>query len=395
MLTTPTNDQLRNADLAHLAQVLKSQELRRHDVLVPFGEMKMNDDGTLVVPYSEPSGVDAEGNPTEEWGFWNLHLNQYASGQFAQKLDIPVDYWRRMFEQDSAHLAATNANHWLARRAKAHPGASLMLRTFLGDEAHPGYVRAVVSDRFFAWDNVDVLVAIKQGIDEAGISVSLDPKDGGGIDLTDQRMYLRIVAPEITRAAEDVLANYRSPFDGRTGKELPLISAGLVVTNSDVGAGAFQISPRIVVQVCRNGMTRAMDVFRKVHLGGTAESGVVDWSADTQEKRLAVIKAETRDAVTTFLSEGYIERTINEMRAAAGVKISEPEATIKVVAKKLAYTEAVRTSILDCFIKGGDLSALGVGQAVTAAAQIQTDPEMAAKMESDFFAAVSVAVASA
>jgi hypothetical protein len=270
-----------------------------------------------------------------------------------------------------------------------------MLRTLAADDTHDGFVRAVVSDRFFAWDNIDLLIAIKEGLDEAGIAVSLDPKDGGGIDLTDTRMYLRIVAPQITAMAEDILANYRSPWDGRSGKDLPVISAGLVVSNSDVGAGAATIMPRIVVQVCRNGMTRAMDVFRKVHLGGTADSGVVDWSADTQEKRLAVIKAETRDAVTTFLSPAYLERTIDSMRAAAGVKIAEPEATIKIVAKKMSYTEAVRTSILDAFIKGGDLTALGVGQAVTAAAQVQTDADIAAKLEADFFAVLEVAAANA
>jgi len=68
-------------------------------------------------------------------------------------------------------------------------------------------------------------------------------------------MYVRVVCEQVRVLAPAMLAGYRSPFTGAAGAENPVVFAGFVLTNSETGCGAFTLTPRLVVQVCRNGMT--------------------------------------------------------------------------------------------------------------------------------------------
>ena len=106
--------------------------------------------------------------------------------------------------------------------------------------------------------------------------------------------------------APALLAGYRSPFTGASGADNPVVFAGFVITNSETGCGAFTLTPRLVVQVCRNGMTITRDALRAVHLGERLEEGAVTWSDNTRDKTLALITAKTTDAVTAYLDPGYV-----------------------------------------------------------------------------------------
>ena len=137
-------------------------------------------------------------------------------------------------------------------------------------------------------------------------------------------LYARVVAPSVGAIAPALLAGYRSPFGGRTyvpgsswtpeqaraaatrdsrghqpGSE-PVLFAGFVISNSEVGDGARSITPRIVAEICGNGLQIAADVTRAIHLGSRQEQGIVRYSADTRDKELALITARARDAVARF-----------------------------------------------------------------------------------------------
>ena len=73
-----------------------------------------------------------------------------------------------------------------------------------------GVARAVLSDSYKVIDNLDALMATLDGIRQAGIEVVFD-----GLDLTERRLYARVVAPQIRALAPALLAGYRSPFGGR------------------------------------------------------------------------------------------------------------------------------------------------------------------------------------
>jgi hypothetical protein len=161
-----------------------------------------------------------------------------------------------------------------------------------------------------------------------------------------------------------------------------VVFSGFVLTNSETGCGAFTLTPRLVVQVCRNGMTITRDAMRAVHLGERLEEGVISWSGTTLDKTLALITAKTADAVAAFLDPGYVQRTVGEMERNAGHPVADPEEAIRVISQRLRFTNTQQHDILAHFIRGGDVTAGGVMHAVTSAAQVQDDADIAFEMES-------------
>ena len=73
--------------------------------------------------------------------------------------------------------------------------------------------------------------------------------------------------------APALLAGYRTPFTGAAGADNPVVFAGFVITNSETGCGAFTLTPRLVVQVCRNGMTITRDAHARGAPGRAAGRG--------------------------------------------------------------------------------------------------------------------------
>ncbi|MFE7961230.1 hypothetical protein [Streptomyces sp. NPDC057413] len=172
-----------------------------------------------------------------------------------------------------------------------------------------------------------------------------------------------------------------------------MISAGFVITNSEVGSGAYTITPRAVIQVCRNGLTETKDVMRAVHLGGKHDEGVVSWSGQTQRKTLELITSKTADAVRTFLSREYVEAKVRRVEAAAGKALAEPTKTIEHVAKSLSIGTEAKDMILSHFIRGGQMTAGGVMNAVTSTAQTLTDADQAAALQALALPALTAAAA--
>jgi hypothetical protein len=287
----------------------------------------------------------------------------------AGKLGIPAAYLWRLRDEHPA-LYDANVNGWLARADKSY-----LVRCLRADNGG-GIARAFLSSGFKMIDNLDVLMAALDGLRQSGVPAQID-----GCDLTPRRMYVRVVSPAVRALAPGLLAGYRSPFTGQSGADNPVVFAGWVLSNSETGCGAFTITPRLVVQVCRNGMTITKDALRAVHLGGRLEDGVIRWSHETQQRNLDLITAQARDAVTTFLDTKYVEKKLAEMSEAAGQLVADPQETIEIISQRLRFTDEQQKTILNHFIRGGDLSAGGVMQAVTSTAQTLTDADAAHEME--------------
>jgi hypothetical protein len=194
---------------------------------------------------------------------------------------------------------------------------------------------------------------------------------------------VRVYSEQIAVQSPLLLGDYRSPYSGNSGKDLPMIWAGFEVSNSEVGHGAFSIAPRALFQVCTNGMTWKTQAIRAQHLGGQLPAGEIAWSEETQRKNLALIEAKAGDAVRTFLDAEWLQRQVTKMEQAAGIELKHPEETIKKVASALRYTEEMQSSILRRFIQGGSVTAGGVMHALTAVAQDQADADLASELEAD------------
>lgn len=375
--------QLQRAALPELLSFLQEHQARTHDIVTPAKAISYMAHPEGTIELHEYSHEISEEGVTQQEQVTPMELNGVADAQMREKLDIPKKYWDRMVG-DHSDLRAENANYWLKDDER-----SFMLRTL--DPMDPNeapLVRAILSDRYFRMDDLDVLSACLDGVREAGI---VDPsKLDISCDRTARRLYVRITAPEIGVAAADIQSRYRDPRSGRDGRDYPMMWAGLVLSNSETGHGSTSLTPRIVEQVCTNGMTRRQDVSRSVHIGQQLEEGVVDWSADTQQKALDLMTAKTADACKSFLSTEYVERVVEELREFANKKIADPLSCVEHVGKELRYSEERTKSIMAAFIAGADVTPKGVGSALTSVA-IDSSPDAAWDLENDTWKAMQVA----
>ncbi|MBK6018577.1 DUF932 domain-containing protein [Streptomyces sp. MBT53] len=365
----------RNASFDDLLQILERDQDAKIDLVAPASAISAVD-GNLTVtgmePVLTPSGVtqaDGAYRPTA-----------VADEGIADKLKIPTAYLRRM-RAEAVDLYDLNVNGWLQK----DPTRRFLLRAFKGE---PGVLRAWLSDGYKIIDHLDMLTAVLAGIEESGHPVKIT-----GADLTERRMIVRVESEHVEALAPELLRGYRSPFTGQSGDQLPIVSAGFVLTNSEVGSGKYAITPRIVVRVCGNGMTITKDAFGKVHLGARMDQGIVRFSEDTQEKNLALITAQTRDAVATFMNRDYVERKLADIQREAGREITSPTEAVELVAKQLRFSDSVRESVFSHFIRGGQTTAGGIMQAITATAQTLDDGDAAYELETQALSAMAIAAA--
>ena len=404
-----TTLETRNATLETLATLLTDQQNSKLDLVTPMSNL-ISRNGIIKVL---GTSVFDEGQ--------NFAPTAIADGHLAARLDIPVAYLRRLREE-RIDLYDANVNGWTqggetmgVDQVKFDPDArSVMLRSFSSiDPDVPGVLRAVLSDRYGIIDNFDVLTAALGGIRDSGANIEVV-----GCDLTETRMTVRIIAPEIMVHAPALLKGYRNPFgeggvydhsgatNVRWGKgQLPEkwqkkygvnsdgVCAGLILSNSETGGGSFNVTPYFTMLICTNGAMITRDAFRKIHVGGKLSEGTIKWGEDTERKALELVTLQARDAVATFLDETYVEMTIDSLTEKAVKPLDNPTEAIEIIAKQLAFSQVQRDGILDHFIRGGQVTAGGVMQAVTSYAQTIDAPDVAFDLESNAIKALELAYA--
>jgi hypothetical protein len=275
----------RNASIEDLVALLRGQQTRIVDVVAPASAIRA-EGGLLVLDGTEP--VLGPDGVTLTAG--RYRPTDVCDAGIADKLGIPAAYLRRM-RVSRPGLFDANVNGWLAGDDR-----SFFVRCLRGGDVAPAVARAWLSDGYKPIDHLDTLMAVFDGIRACGQDVTID-----SCDLTERRMYVRVKCEAAQVLAPALLADYRSPFTGARGADNPVVFAGFAVANSETGCGACTITPRLVAQVCANGMTITRDAVRAVHLGERMEEGV-RWSGDTLDRQLALVTAKARDAVTAFLS---------------------------------------------------------------------------------------------
>jgi hypothetical protein len=407
MTFTIASGERRNISLPDLVNLLRTEAAHRLDVIAGSGALR-SEGARLILEGTQPQlGPDGVTMTTGAYEF-----NEVALTQVADKLNIPVAYLKRL-HADFGDLFDQNVNGLLGRTdrrflVRAHrtpdpatglaalPGYGFPSPSFadtvpaVSGRGGDGVVRAFLSDRYHRIDNIDVLMASLEGIRSSGASVQVD-----GCDLSDRRMYVRVCAPGVAVQAPALLHGYRSPFNGQSGDQLPIVWAGFVLSNSEVGSGAFSITPRLVARICGNGMVMATHGMRRTHLGARHEGddGVVAWSEATTAKTLELITSRTADAVASYLDGDYVTRMVADLEAVAGTPVRDPDTTLKVVAQKLRLSDSETQSILAHFVNGSALTAGGVMHALTSVAQTLPDPDAAHELEAVAVQAMHLAAA--
>jgi hypothetical protein len=384
----------RNADLNDLTTLLQQQRSQVVDLVLPSSLIRMRN-GMLEIAGADP--ILRDDGVLDPNGAYRL--TSIADAQLGDKFGIPVKYMRKMRDDSplGTYLLDQNINTWADHPANAE--MKVLARLFwANDEQHPeavGVARAFLSNRYGARDNFDTLVSILAGIREAGLAA--DDLELHG-DITDRKFYVVVNAPEIQGYAHSLIENYRSPYrnaghGGDDAVNLPIVSAGLIISNSEIGYGSQSVTPRLTIRACSNGLQVTKDAIAFRHSGSRLEEGAVDWAVDTRAAANEVARLQVRDAVSQFLTADYVQKTVEELERDAATPIAPGDVTqvIEAVATEFNYTEDEANDILGYFITGGQMAAAGVMNAVTAAVQKYPNADRAYEVEATAIPAMAFA----
>ena len=327
--------------LPQLAQELSRQQQAKRDFLVHDRALQL-----VQVP------LDDQPQLLLVFGQEQLPVQPYAHGQLAQHLGIPKAYYDRLIQQ-APELLATNVNHWL----RASP-ARRMIRTL------DGAVRAYLSERYRALDHVDLAEAVLPVLlEDAQLEVV-------SCQMTTTHLYLKATTPRLT--AEVI------PGD--------VVQAGLVVSNSEIGAGSVRIEPLLYRLVCRNGAILNDLALKKYHVGrtnGHSDDAIQALLRDeTKMLNDQAFWATVQDVVRGTLQEVTFQHIVARWRDATQERITgDPVQVVEVTAKRGGLTEPERRSVLQYLVEGGDLSRYGLANAITRASQEVDDYDRATDLE--------------
>lgn len=339
--------------LQELAIELDRQQAVKKDMIVDMGALSM-DTGDTGLALQVTGGSTAA-----EYG-----INDIAHRQIGQVLKIPALYYDRM-KAEYPELLAQNVNGWFSRT----PNMKRMLRTM------DGTARAFLSDRYRRIDNFEVASAVLpiiSGMDGASVE---------SCELTDSRMYLKVVNPRVTAEV----------------KKGDIVQAGIIISNSEVGMGSVNVSPLVYRLVCSNGMIAQDGAVRKYHVGRANEGGE-DFSIYRSETIEADDKAflmKLEDSVKAAVDQARFAAIVDKMREAteATMEAKVVPQVVELASKEYGITEAEGKGILGHLIAGGDLSLYGLANAVTRQAQDVESYDRSTELEATGYKIITMAPA--
>lgn len=344
--------------LVNLIGTLNQQQEQKNDIVTKGAKITYRD-GQLWIQENGP----------EFTGFRGYAPTELCHAQIAEKLGIPKGYYDRMMK-DYPELLSYNINMWLAKDERI----KYLLRTFNVGTENMNIARALLSDRFKILDNWDVLHTALKAIKEMGVKVEITKAC-----VTEKKMYLHVICPEVEQQADAFLREYLKTNDAAGNG----IISGFVISNSEVGLGSFEIRPRAVIVKCNNGLVGTDERFKRVHLGAKMDEGI-QWSNETKNKNIELVMSQVKDAVRTFLSKDYLGKMIDKVAEANNIKLEHPIDTVQNVCHELGISEEDKRDVLRYFISDGDLNASGIFQAITRKAQ-EVTPDLQYELEAAAF----------
>lgn len=274
-------------------------------------------------------------------------IQPLAHDQIGTHLGIPSKYYDRMLKE-APDLLATNVNAWFRKEPK-----SRMIRTLRGND------RAFLSNSFNRIENEE--------ISEVALPVLADIPDVTFVstEVTDKRLYIQAVAPRI---------------QGEIRKG-DIVQAGVLIKNSEVGLGAVSVASVLWRLLCLNGMVGS-DVFSARHVGRRIEDNAALWAEDTVKADDRAVLLKVRDMVRAAVDETNFQKQITQARDLVEGRITgDPQKVVEVLAEKVGANETEKGGILRALIEGGDLSAWGLLNAVTAQSHTARDFDRAVEFE--------------
>lgn len=365
---------MRNMDVKQMVECLREQSLLKRDFVVPSTSLTMyqGDLNLELEPLNtdmqkllKSSGIDCAVQSIH----YHATCNDLCHEHLSEKLKINKTYYDKM-KNGHVNLLSDNVNYWLN-----HERNNYLLRTFIKPDGSGGIARALLSDSYKPIDNWDVCMKVLDVVKNyPGIQLT-------AADITDRKFYMQFSDPTVEVQAPELLKKYR---DGNPG-----IIAGFVISNSEVGEGAFSVAPRAVILACKNGMTRLEERMRRVHLGSKLEQGHIQWSDRTKQRNLQLIQSQATDAINHWMSIGYLNILTGWLSDMKAIELKHPVECTKNVCSELGIVDERCEKVLSYFIHDGEISPFGIAQAVTFQAHEEVNADYQYEMESKVLELVS------
>lgn len=248
-------------------------------------------------------------------------LNDHAFGQLVSRTGVPVSYARELLESlRDAKPRERDAHRWqgdllqhVVREHLTHSSERYLVRRV------DGTTRGVLSDSFKRIDARPMLEAFV----ETAKGMGAVPVSGHA---TETRVAVRAIIPTI-----------HQPYPGEA------LAFGLNYSNSDFGAGSFNITMFALRLKCLNGAVGDSEL-RAVHSGARIADNI-QFSRDTHQKTTRALAAQTRDVVRALLAAPAVEQRLAAIRSVASKEVTFEEAW-KSVGKSLGKgdKEAVKAA---------------------------------------------------
>jgi hypothetical protein len=348
--------------LTELALEIERRAGARKDYIVGTNALKMN---TVTVAPAEPGrmqGMPAPARLEPRLILTNGAESAYpiqplAHRQIGERLGIPAKYYDRMLAEAPV-LLVSNANHWFQQQ-----GEKRMVRTLDGN------VRAFLSNRYQRIDNHEVAEVVLPTLMEAGRELAIV-----SCEVTEKRLYIKATD-------KSVVAEVKG--SRRVGD---LVEAGIMITNSEVGLGAVQVTPFLNFLWCLNGCVINKAGMRSTHVGTRldVDDDIAALLADDTRKVLdRGVLLKVRDTVRALLNAKAHQERIDRMSEQTQQLIvaPNPATAIEVLGNDYQLNDGERGSVLRHLIEGGDLSRYGLMNAVTRTATDAPDYDRATELE--------------
>ncbi len=291
-------------------------------------------------------------------------VNDLFQEQMANHLHVPISYYRRM-TVEAPQLAADNLNTWLRRSPDDRMIRTLGAREKATPTYRPhGLARAFLSNKYRTMDNFELANVILPIIQEAGVTIE-------SCDLTEKRLYIQAV-------------NRRVTGEVKVGGT---VAAGVIISNSEVGAGSLEISALIYTLACTNGMVVRDGQMKQRHVGrrqgGESEDIFELLSNEAKQADDRALYLKVRDLTKLALEEARFREQLEKLQISATnmIKSKKLERVVEVTGRRFAFNENEQGSVLTHLINGGDLSQWGLSSAITRTAQDLTSYDRAVEFE--------------
>jgi len=289
-----------NTSFEQVREQVTADDAGKWDTLVAREHLVLKD-GALTVP------LDDCGEHIE-----SLTPTAWATGQFCQRLGIPVSYFRRC----PTVLQDMQANFWLKNPPVEENGRKgrITRNESAGQKseqwllrARYGSLRAVLSERYTRLDNEALLGSVQQVLNTAS-SQGFDIK---WFDLGDESLHLRLVDPTVGKEA--------LPDDR--------LMAGVHIANSEVGKRAVTVDAMVFRLVCTNGLIRLVKGKSLLH-----------------QRHIHVAQEQFADALETAVAEalktsaGFME----QLAFATREPVKDVEETLSRIAKHWSLSQSTQ-----------------------------------------------------